>query len=358
MDNKIVQLGIDLSKSSFQCHGANAAGYPVYRKKLTRAKLFEFIFNLPQCTIITEACCGAHFYARKFQEFGHEVKLIAPQYVKPFIKSNKDDAADAEAIVEAASRPNMSFVPIKQTWQQDLQSIHRVRQRLSRNKTALTNEIRGLLSEYGVTIAKGDPALIKKLRELLANGETDTITIMIISLMQDLFSELIEIKQKISEYEKMLGHVAKKQSAYNRLNSIRGLGLISISALMIALADPRVFKNGRHFSAWLGLVPKHSGTGGKNRNLGISKRGDTYLRSLLVHGARSAVSAVCIKAATNHRPLDPLEKWIFKLYEKKGTNKAAVALANKNARIAWALIAHHREYDEKLTSYLQSKEAA
>jgi len=357
MDKKIVQLGIDLSKSNFQCHGVNADGQCVYRKKLTKTKLFEFVANLPQCTIITEACGGAHYFAGKFQELGHKAKLIAPQYVKPFVKSNKDDAADAEAVVEAASRPNMHFVPIKERWQQDLQSIHRVRSRLSRNKTALTNEIRGLLCEYGITIAKGDSALIIKLRELLA-GESDSISLTIKSLMQELLSELLEIKEKISKHEKKLERITKDQSGFKRLNSIRGLGLISISALIIALADPGIFKNGRHFSAWLGLVPKHSGTGGINRNMGISKRGDNYIRRLLVHGARSAVRAVNLKADKKGVPLDPLEKWVYNLYQKKGMNKAAVALANKNSRIAWALIAHDRQYDEKLTSFSRHKDAA
>lgn len=356
MDKRIVLLGIDLSKAVFQCHGVNAVGQCVYKKKLSKTKLLEFVANLPQCTIVTEACGGAHYFAGKFQEFGHQAKLIAPQYVKPFVKSNKDDAADAEAIVEAASRPTMHFVPIKEPWQQDLQSIHRVRQRLSRNKTALTNEIRGLLCEYGITIAKGDTALIKKLRELLA-GESDEIGPAIKFLTQDLLSELFDIKQKISEYEKKLEQITKDQGSYKRLNSIRGLGLISISALIIALADPGIFKNGRHFSAWLGLVPKHSGTGGKNKNMGISKRGDTYIRSLLVHGARAAIRAVNLKAEKKGVPLEPLEKWIYKLYQKKGTNKTAVALANKNARIAWALVAHDRQYNEKLTSYCQNKAA-
>lgn len=357
MDKRIVQLGIDLSKSSFQCHGVNADGQRVYRKKLTKTKLFEFVANLPHCTIVMEACGGAHYFAGKFQELGHKARLIAPQYVKPFVKTNKDDAADAEAIVEAASRPNMHFVPIKERWQQDLQSIHRVRSRLSRNKTALTNEIRGLLCEYGITIAKKDSALIIKLRELVA-CESERISPEIKSLMQDLLSELLEIKEKISEYEKKLERVTKDRSNFKRLKVIRGLGLISTSALLIALADPRVFKNGRHFSAWLGLVPKHSGTGGVNRNMGISKRGNTYIRSLLVHGARAAVRAVNVKADKKGVPLDPLEKWVHNLYQKKGMNKAAVALANKNARIAWALVAHDRQYDERLTSFCRHKDAA
>ena len=357
MDRKIVMLGIDSSKSIFQCHGVNAAGQCVFRKRLRRNTLIEFVANLPKCAIVAEACGGAHYLARKFRSFGHEARLIAPQYVKPFVKSNKDDAADAEAIVEAASRPHMHFVPIKQVWQQDLQGYHRVRQRLIRNKTALTNEIRGLLFEYGVAVAQGDSTPIKKLPELLAN-ESDTLTEMTKALMQDLFSEFVELKQKIAEYESKLEALGKKGSDYRRLNGIRGFGLITTAALTIALADPRVFKNGRHFAAWLGLVPKHIGTGGFNRNRGISKRGDSYLRNLPIHGARATVYRVRLKATKNESLLDPLERWVFGLYERKGTNRAAVALANKNARIAWALTAHGHPYDVKLASSFSNGEAA
>jgi transposase len=357
MNKKIVTLGIDLSKSVFQCHGVNDKGMQVFKKTLTRSRLLQFVSNLSKCVIVTEACGGANYFARKFKEFGHEARLIAPVYVKPFVKSNKDDDADAEAIVEADSRPNMRYVPIKQPWQQDLQSIHRVRQRLIRNKTALTNEMRGLLMEYGITIPKGDSALIKRLPQIIA-GEDDTLSGILLSLTQDLFSELIQIKQNISGYEKKLAQIAKKEKAYECLNSIRGIGLISITALVIALADPKVYKNGRHFSAWLGLVPKHTGTGGKNRNLGISKRGDNYTRGLLIHGARAAVRAALIKVEKGEKSLDVLEKWIVKLCEKKGVNKTAVALANKNARIAWALMASGQQYDVKLASGYQDRIAA
>ena len=357
MTEKMVLLGIDLSKANFQLHGVNAAGQCVYRKQLTKAKLFEFVSNLPQCTIVTEACGGAHYFARKFKEFGHEAKLIAPQYVKPFVKGNKDDAADAEAIVEAASRPNMRFVPIKQVWQQDLQCHHRVRQRLVRNKTALMNEIRGLLYEYGIVIPKGESALIKKVRELLGN-DCDTVSSIVKGLVQELLTELLELRTKISCYETKLKSAVKQNETYQRLNPIKGLGLISITALIIALADPGVFKNGRQFAAWLGLVPRHSGTGGKNRNMGISKRGDTYIRSLMVHGARAVIRVVNMKAAKDKNSLDPLERWVHNLYLEKGSNRTAVALANKNARIAWALMAHDTEFDAKLASIPLLKSAA
>ncbi len=357
MDKKIVVLGVDLSKAVFQCHGVNATSQRVCRKKLTKTKLLGFVSNIPKCTIVMEACGGAHYLARKFQEFGHEAKLIAPQYVNPFVKTNKDDGADAEAIVEAASRPNMHYVPIKQIWQQDLQSIERVRERLIKNKTALTNEIRGLLFEYGIVIPKGDSVLTEKMPKVLAS-DNDAITETAKSVMLDLFSEFFEIKEKILNFETKLANIVKKDPNYKKLDAIKGVGMISIAALIIALADPKVFKNGRHFAAWLGLVPKHSGTGGKNKNLGISKRGDSYMRKILIHGARSAVHAVNMKAEKDKNSLDPLEKWIFKLYQAKGTNLAAVALANKNARIAWALMAHNKKYDVNLASHSPLKVAA
>ncbi len=349
MNEKIVLLGIDLSKAVFHCHGVNASGQCVYRKKLTKTKLFEFVSNLPKCTIVTEACGGAHYFARKFQEFGHDAKMIAPQFVKPFVKSNKDDAADAEAIVEAALRPNMRYVPIKQTWQQDLQSVQRVRQRLIRSKTALTNEIRGLLFEYGIVIPKGESALIAKIRELLAN-ECEDLTPIMKDLTQSLFSELFEIKEKISHYEGRLKTYVGKTETYKKLNKIKGLGLMSITAIIIALADPKVFKNGRQFAAWIGLVPKHTGTGGTNRNLGISKRGDTQTRTLFVHGARAALRAIRIKAGKGEKELTPIERWVYQIDCDKGANKAAVALANKNARIAWALVAYDKEYKDHLAA--------
>ncbi len=356
MSEKIVTLGIDLSKHYFQCHAVDKAGNCLFMKTLTKKKLLEYVSNLSKCTIVTEACGGAHYFARKFRELGHEAKMIAPVYVKPFVKSNKNDAADAEAIVEADSRPNMRYVGIKEVWQQDLQCIHRVRERLIKGKTALTNEIRGFLLEYGISFAKGDSALVKALREVLSN-ENESVTPMTKLLMQDLFSEFIELQGRISTYDEKLKKIARKDDSFKRLNPIRGLGLISITALIIALADPKVFKNGRHFSAWLGLVPKHSGTGGKNRNLGISKRGDRYFRSLLIHGARAVVWAVRKKVASQ-KPLDPLEKWIYGLYQKKGTNKTAVALANKNARMAWAIMAHGKQYDVGLATTYQNNVAA
>lgn len=357
MDKKIVLLGIDLSKSWFQCHGVNAKSHAVYKKKLTKSRLIELVSNLSKCVIAMEACGGAHYFARKFKELGHEVRLIAPQYVKPYVKSNRDDAVDAEAIVEAASRPNMRYVPVKEPWRQELQCLHRVRQRLVKAKTALTNEIRGTLFEFGVTIARGDYSLEKKIRELLS-VENDLISTTLKTLLQDLYSELLELKRRISAYEDKLAAVAKNNKAYKRLEPVRGIGLITVTALMIALADPKIFKNGRHFSAWVGLVPKHSGTGGKNKNLSISKRGNTYLRGLLIHGARAVVSRVVARVAAGKEITDPLDKWIYRLYEKKGANKTAVALANKNARIVWALLVRDVEYDNRLVTGLSVDKAA
>ena len=340
-------LGIDLAKSTFQLHGVNQAGRCILKRKLSRSKMLLFVANLPQCTIAMEACAGAHYFSRKFKTFGHEVKLIAPQFVKPYVKGNKDDDADAEGICEAASRPNMRFVASKEVWQLDLQTIHRVRQRLMKHRTALMNETRGILYEFGMVIPKGRSALAQALKEigaveifpadLSAQGK---------ALSQNLYAELLEIEEKISHYEQQLQQFDQDHPHSKKLQKIRGIGLLTATALLIVLANPSQFKNGRQFAAFLGLVPRHTGTGGKNRVMGISKRGDQYLRSLLVHGARSVVQVV-IKQAVKGAPLDPLNAWVYRIYQQKGYNKAAVALANKNARIAWALMVSAEAFEVK-----------
>jgi len=326
-------LGIDLAKNIFHIHGIDKRGKGLLKKKLTRKKLFELLGNFPKCIIAMEACAGAHYMARKFKEYGHEVRMMAPQFVKPFVKSNKDDAADAEAIAEAASRANMRFVSPKEVWQQDPRSIHRVRQRLVRNKTALSNEIRGLLFEYGIVIPQGFKALFEALEDRLSL-ENQRFSFRMIETLMELKSELYEIQEKIKTYENRLNSDASEHQECQKIRSIKGMGPLTSTAFLAAVGDPNSFKNGRQCSAWLGLVPRHTGTGGKNTILGISKRGDRYLRSLFVHGARAAVRVILIQ----EKPDDPLSKWVKKLYEKKGFNKTVVALANKNARIAWAIL--------------------
>lgn len=340
----ITLLGIDLAKNVYHVHCVDSSGNKQMSKKLTRKTLFEFVSNLKSCTIAMEACAGAHFLARKFKSYGHDVKLIAPQYVKPFVKGNKNDAADAEAICEAANRPSMRFVSIKNTDQQDTQSVHRIRERLQKNRTALMNEIRGLLYEYGVVINKGRSPLEKAIKGLL-NGSVDQydLTQGAIKMLQSLYSELLDTELRVSQCELDLKVIAQ-QPICKRLSKIGGLGLISITALSVALADPQQYKNGRNFAAWLGLIPKHEGTGGRNKIMGISKRGNRYIRSLLVHGARSKLRAIQIKVS-RQIALDALETWAFHLYSKRGWNKTCVAMANKNARIAWAVTANKIDYD-------------
>jgi len=348
MDKTINLLGIDISKSKFQLHGINKRNLCVLKRCFTRKKMLDYIANLNPCVIVMEACAGSNYLARTFLKSGHEVKLIAPQYVKPFVKGNKDDAADAEAITEAAVRPSMNFVAVKQVWQQELQMVHRVRSRLIRNRTALMNEIRGLLGEFGIVVPRGQQALLKVLQDFLC-CQGQLLSNKGVEVFQELYSELIGLNDKVKTSENKLKLYFDQDPVSQQLSEISGLGLITSTALSIALCDPFIYKNGRQFSAWLGLVPKHKGTGGKNLNLGISKRGDRYLRTLLVHGARAAIKSVKRKKERGEK-LYALDLWISNLETVKGYNKAAVALANKNARIAWSMIAHNKNYDQELAS--------
>jgi transposase len=269
-------LGIDLAKSTFQIHGLDCNHKTVLRKKLTRSKLFLFMANLPEATVFMEACTGAHFFAKKFMEHGHVVKLIAPQFVKPFVRSNKNDRNDAEAIVEAGLRPSMNFVSLKSSSHLDLQAVHKIRRRLVKNKTALMNEIRGLLAEQGVIIAKGEASLKKVLAELLRDSFSESVSGYCKETIADLHHELLEIEERIQTQTARLERCAKENETAKRLQTIPGVGLVTSTAMLCAVSDPSSFKNGRQFAAWLGLVPRHTGTGGKNKVLGISKRGDRY----------------------------------------------------------------------------------
>lgn len=330
-------VGIDLAKSVFQLQGNDAKGKAMFKKKLSRAELAPFIQQLPLTTIAMEACGGAHFWARKFQGFGHTVRLISPQFVKPFVKGNKNDAADAAAICEAAVRPSMHFVPIKSCWHLDVQTIHRVRERLVTSRTALTNELRAILIESGLAVSQGIETLRVFATGLVAE-RSELLTPMCRETVADLITELSSIEERIAVQNRRLEDIAKKSEVFGRIIEVRGFGLLGATAIMAAVPDPSVFKNGRQFAAWLGLVPRHSGSGGKNKLGRISKRGDRYLRCLLVHGARSAVR-------TAPKKNDKLSMWINSLRERRGYNKAAVALANKNARIIWALLANGESYN-------------
>jgi len=336
--SKITLLAIDIAKNVFQLHGVDQAGKMILRKRLKRNKLVEFIANFPTCTIVMEACGGANYWCRKFSTFGHEIKLISPQFVKPYVKSNKNDYNDSEGIAEAASRPGMRFVSAKNTEQQDIQSLHRIRSRLVQERTALINQIRGLLIEYGITIPQGIHNAKKLLPRILEDGENE-LTVISRRFLFDLYEQIAYKDKKIKEYEESLKTVFQANKNCQKIAKIEGIGLITATAIIADIGDAKVFKNGRHLAAFLGLVPRQHSSGNKERILGISKRGDTYIRTLLIHGARSAMLAVTNK--TDRKSL-----WIKSLKERRGTNIAAVALANKNARMIWALLTKDVVYEK------------
>lgn len=325
-------LGIDIAKRVFQLHGVDRYGKAVFKKRVGREQLISVIANLPACLIGMESCSGSHYWARQFQLYGHEVKLMSPQYVKPYVKTNKNDANDAEAICEAVSRPSMRFVPIKNTDQQDIQSLHRYRQRIIQQRTALANQIRGLLTEYGLIAAQGIGCLRKKLPQFLENQDNQ-LTSLALEIFLQLHQELLEVDEKVKFLDKRIARVCQENEACQRIKQVEGIGPLTATALVAAIGDIAQFKNGRHLAAWLGLVPRQHSSGNKKVLLGISKRGDRYLRTLLIHGARAFISL-----AKKH------SDWLNSLIKRCGKHKAYVALANKNARIVWALLAYQTEY--------------
>jgi transposase len=323
-------LGIDLAKNVFQLHGTDAKGKCVLRKRLSREKLIEFVAQLTPCTIGIEACTGAHYWARVFEGMGHTVKMMAPQFVKPYIKSNKNDSNDARGIAEAVTRPDMKFVPIKKIAQQDILLFHRARALLIKQRTAQANQIRGLLAEYGIIIAKGITHLEKLLDVLEINKEK--LTVKSLDIFKKLNEQFKAYNSDIDEYDKQIELVANQDVRCKELMKIEGVGPMTASAAVATIGDARVFKNEREVSAWLGLVPKQHSSGNTIRLSGISKRGDCYVRTLLIHGARTVV-----KSCQNK--MDGRSLWVADKKNRCGYNKAAVALANKNARIIWAILA-------------------
>lgn len=332
----ITTVGIDLAKNVFQIHAVNEQGRVVLRKAVKRADLTKVFANLPACLIGLEACGSAHYWARRLMEFGHTVKLMAPHFVKPYVKRNKNDARDAEAICEAVSRPNMRFVPVKSVEQQAVLAVHRARQGFVIERTAQANQIRGLLYEQGIVIPKGVRHLEQRLPEILEDGENG-LPGTSRALFARLFEHFRALGEQVLELEQQIKEWHRGSEASQRLEAIPGIGALTASALVASIADARAFKNGRQLAAWLGLVPRQASSGGKEQLLGISKRGDTYLRTLLIHGARAVMF---------HRLRGPAQadSWLIKLLARRHRNVAAVALANKNARVVWALLAHQREY--------------
>ena len=332
---KITTIGIDLAKEVFQIHGVDERGKAVERKQLKRKDMAKYFANLEPCLSGMEACGGAHHWARKLSGYGHTVKLMAPQFVKPYVKTNKNDVADAEAICEAVGRPNMRFVPIKNVEQQAILSVHRAREGFVKARTAQGNQIRGLLSEFGIVIPQGIRAIARRVPEILEDAENGLPGTMR-QLIDRLADNLKEMDRQVNELEAQIQRWHRDNAASRKLAEIPGIGPITASAIVASVGDAREFKNGRQMAAWLGLVPRQSSSGGKQTLLGISKRGDTYLRTLLIHGAR----AVTRFAESKDEP----NKWLVGLMARRNKNVAAVALANKNARIAWALLAKDRMF--------------
>jgi transposase len=334
---KITTVGVDLAKKLFQVHGVDERGTPVLRKQLKRSQVLSFFANLTPCLIGMEACCSAHHWARQLQKLGHTVKLMAPQFVKPYVKTNKNDMADAEAICEAVSRPTMRFVPMKNGEQQAVLALHRARQGFVRARTAQANQIRGLLAEYGMIIPRGICQIGKRLPDILEDGEND-LPGLFRRLLLRLGEHLKELDRQVSELDAQIQVWHRQHEGSCRLEQIPGIGPITASALVASIGDANSFKNGRQLAAWLGLVPRQHSSGGKTMLLGISKGGDGYLRTLLVHGARAVLRVA-------ERKPNYEASWLAGLLKRRHPNVAAVALANKNARVLWALLRHDRTYD-------------
>lgn len=332
----VVTLGIDLAKNVFQLHGINKHGKVLLRKRLSRKKLPSFVAQLTPCLIGMEACSGAHYWARRFKEFGHEVKLISPQFVKPYVKSNKNDFNDAEAICEAVTRPNMRFVAVKTVEQHDIQAMHRIRERLIANRTALANQIRGLLAEYGVALPKGIQYVRKEIPFILEDAENE-LTDLSREFLADSYARLKTLDEHVAHYQSRLNQIHQSVPICQNLSKIQGIGPLTATCVVAAVGDAKTFKNGRQFAAWLGLVPRQNSSGGKTVLLGISKRGNRYLRSLLIHGARAV-----LRYAPNKT--DPQSRWLMALEKRRGKNIAVVAMANKTARILWAEMTKPENY--------------
>jgi transposase len=341
---KLTTVGIDLAKNVFQVHGIDEHGKVLVKKQLHRDQMAAFFVNLPPCLIGMEACGSAHHWARKLAAMGHAVRLMAPQFVKPYVKTNKNDAADAEAICEAVGRPNMRFVPIKNVEQQAVLALHRVRQGFVKARTAQANQIRGLLGEFGLIIPQGLGYIAARVPELIEDASSD-LPGRFRMLVQRLLDHLKELDRQVDEIEAQIQAWHRNSELSTRLAQVPGIGPITASALIASIGDAKNFDGGRQLAAWLGLVPRQHSSGGKSNLLGMSKRGDSYLRTLLIHGARSVIYRASQKA-------DPCS-WVNAVVQRRNKNVAAVALANKNARIVWALLAHDRRYD---TGYRKAAE--
>ena len=332
----VTRIGIDLAKQVFQVHGVDEQGKAMCSKQLSRDKLRPFFAQLPPCLIGMEACGGAHYWARELTALGHTVRLMAPQFVTPYRKNHKNDGNDAEAICEAVGRPTMRFVPIKTAEQQAVLTLHRARELLIGERTALGNHLRGLLAEFGIVLTQGIGPLRRALPGILEDAENG-LPMLARDTFAELADRLTDMEKRIAEYDRRVATVVRETATAQRLMQLEGVGPLTATAVVATVGDGHEFADGRQFAAWLGLVPRQYSSGGKARHGRITKRGDRYLRTLLVHGAR----AVLIRSADRD---DAKSQWVQRLRARRGFHKATVALAAKHARILWAMLARGADY--------------
>jgi transposase len=342
---KLIRVGVDLAKSVFQVHGVDRSEKAAWRRKLSRAEWIKAVQqNVPlEAEIGMEACGSAHHWARELRALGYSVKLIAPQFVKPYVKSNKNDATDAEAICEAMSRPGMRFVSVKTVDQQDVQAAHRIRSELMDQRKAKVNQIRGLTAEYGL-VAPREILHLRRAIPLWLEDQENGLSPRFRRLLTGLWDDLRVLDGRLVELDQEIITIAASDPVAKRLQQLRGVGPLVATALVATVGDASQFSNGRQMAASLGLTPKQNSSGGKERLLGISKRGDCYVRCVLIHGARSMINSAKTKT-------DPLSLWVLRIAATRHPNVAAVALANKTARIAWAMIRHETDYQPALAAH-------
>jgi transposase len=334
----ISTIGLDIAKSVFQVHGVDAAGQVVVRRQLRRGRVLAFFEKLPPCLVGIEACASSHYWSRELQVLGHTVRLMPPAYVKPYVKRQKNDATDAEAICEAATRPSMRFVPTKTVEQQSCLMLHRARHLFIGQQTAVINSIRAYLAELGIVAPVGRRG-VEQLLEIVADTTDRRLPEVARVCLAALGSQLRALKAQILEFDRRIIAWHRSSATSRRLDAIPGVGPALATALVASVADAKAFRSGRDFSAWVGLVPKQNSSGGKDRLGSISKQGDRYLRSLFTAGALAVIRYAKIHG-TRHRP------WLTALLARRPTKVAAIALANRLARMAWAMMARNERYKE------------
>jgi transposase len=335
---RVTTIGLDIAKSVFQVHAVDAAGKVVIRRQLKRRYVLAFFEKLPPCLIGIEACASSHHWSRELQALGHSVRLMPPAYVKPYVKRQKNDMADAEAICEAVTRANMRFVPTKTPEQQSCLMLHRTRHLFIRQQTSVINAIRAHLAEFGIVAPVGRRG-VEELFNVVADPTDQRVPAIARACLSALGAQLRKIKEQILEFDRMITAWHRSSEMSRRLDDCPGVGPTLATALVASVADPRTFRSGRNFSAWIGLVPKQHSSGGKDRLGSISKQGDRYLRSLFVAGALAVIRYAKIHG-TKHRP------WLTALLARRPAKVAAIALANKIARMAWAMMARGERYKE------------